>query len=89
MTVKAKKRRELRSFRLVTVASAALAAAFLVWIGLGLGGEQATDLVSDLGQATAALVAAWACYNAAKKVQGESIRYTSRGRRSRHLVTKN
>jgi hypothetical protein len=33
--------------------------------------------------------ASWQFPNAAKRVQDESIRYTSRGRRSRHLVTKN
>jgi signal transduction histidine kinase len=67
VTVKAKKRRELRSFRLVMVASAALTAAFLAWVGLELGGKWVTALVSDLGQATAALVAAWACFNAARR----------------------
>jgi signal transduction histidine kinase len=67
VTVKAKKRRELRSFRLVTVASGALAAVFLVWVGLELGGKRATEVVSDLGQATAALIAAWACFNAARR----------------------
>jgi signal transduction histidine kinase len=67
VTVKAKKRRELRSFRVAAVAAAALAAVFLVWVGLELGGEQATKLFSNLGQATAALVAAWACYNAANR----------------------
>jgi signal transduction histidine kinase len=67
VTVKAKKRRELRSFHLVTVASGALAAGFLVWVGLELGGKRATEVVSDLGQATAALIAAWACFNAAHR----------------------
>ena len=37
VTVKAKKRNELRSFRLVAMAAAALGAGFLVWVGLGLG----------------------------------------------------
>jgi signal transduction histidine kinase len=67
VTVKAKKRRELRSFRLVMVASAAFTAVFLAWVGLELGGRRATELVSDLGPATAALIAAWACFNAARR----------------------
>jgi signal transduction histidine kinase len=67
VTVKARKRRELRSFRLVVSASAALTLLFLVWVGLGFGDNAATELTSDLIQATAALVAAWACFNAASR----------------------
>ena len=62
MTVKAKKRKELRSFRLVAMAAAALGAGFLAWVGLGLGTDQTTTLVSNLFQALAALAAAVACY---------------------------
>ncbi|HEV2872737.1 MAG TPA: ATP-binding protein [Actinomycetota bacterium] len=65
MTVKAKKRKELRSFRLAAVAAAALAAGFLAWIGLGVGGDGVTELVSNLVQASAALLAAAACFSAA------------------------
>ena len=36
MTVKAKKRKEQRSFRLVAIAAAAMAAIFLSWVGFGL-----------------------------------------------------
>ena len=67
MTVKAKTRRELRSFRMVIVASAVLAVLFLAWVGLGVGGNTVTKLTSDLVQAAAALVAAWACFNAANR----------------------
>ena len=65
MTVKAKKRKELRSFRLAAVAAAALGAGFLAWIGLDVGGEGVTELVSNLVQASAALLAAAACFSAA------------------------
>ena len=67
MTVKAKKRKELRSFRLVAIAAAALGAGFLAWVGLGLGAEATTTLVSNLFQAMAALAAAGACFNAARR----------------------
>jgi signal transduction histidine kinase len=67
VTVKAKKRKELRSFRLVTVASAAVAVLFLAWLQFGFGGETATKLFSNLIQAGTALVAATACYSAARR----------------------
>jgi signal transduction histidine kinase len=65
VTVKAKKRKELRSFRLAAVAAAALATGFLAWIGLGVGDDGVTELVSNLVQASAALLAAAACFSAA------------------------
>ncbi|HXQ56121.1 MAG TPA: hypothetical protein VOA19_10020, partial [Actinomycetes bacterium] len=67
MTVKARKRGELRSFRLVVVASSALTVLFLAWVGLRIGGPVVTELTSNLIQATSALVAAWACFNAATR----------------------
>jgi signal transduction histidine kinase len=67
VTVKAKKRRELRSFRLVVVASSALTVLFLAWVGLGVGGHRITQLTSNIVQAVAALVGAWACFNAARR----------------------
>jgi signal transduction histidine kinase len=67
VTVKAKKRKELRSFRLVTVASAAVAVLFLAWLQFEFGGETATKLFSNLIQAGTALVAAAACYSAARR----------------------
>jgi signal transduction histidine kinase len=65
VTVKANKRKELRSFRLVAVASAVLAVGFLAWITMGVGGDGVTELVSNLVQAAAALGAAAACFSAA------------------------
>jgi signal transduction histidine kinase len=67
VTVKAKTRRELRSFRLVTVASAAVALLFLAWVQFGIGGETVTKLFSNLVQAGTALAAATACYSAARR----------------------
>ena len=67
MTAKARKRRELRSFRLVIVVSSAVTVLFLAWVGLGVGGTTVTELISNLVQAAAALVAAWACFDAASR----------------------
>ena len=67
MTVKAKKRGELRSFRRVVVASSALTVLFLAWVGLGVGGHRITQLTSNIVQAVAALVGAWTCFNAARR----------------------
>ena len=67
MTVKAKDRKELRSFGLVTVVAALAAAVFLVWVGLGIGGSATTTLVSNLFQAGTALIAASACFSAATR----------------------
>jgi signal transduction histidine kinase len=67
VTVKAKKRGELRSFRLVVVASSALTVLFLAWVGLGVGGHRITQLTSNIVQAVAALVGAWTCFNAARR----------------------
>jgi signal transduction histidine kinase len=67
VTVKAKKRRELRSFRLVVAGSAALAVLFVAWIFFRFGGETTTRLFSDLTQAGTALFAASACFGAARR----------------------
>jgi signal transduction histidine kinase len=67
VTVKAKKRGGLRSFRSVVVASSALTVLFLAWVGLRIGGPAVTELTSNLIQATSALAAAWACFNAATR----------------------
>jgi signal transduction histidine kinase len=67
VTVKAKDPKELRSFGLVTVASALAAVAFLAWVGLGIGGPETTTLVSNLFQAGTALIAASACFSAATR----------------------
>ncbi|HJU03216.1 MAG TPA: ATP-binding protein [Actinomycetes bacterium] len=66
-TVKAKKRKELRSFRLVTVASAAVTVVFLAWVQFGFGGATVTKLFSNLIQAGTALIAAAACFSAARR----------------------
>jgi signal transduction histidine kinase len=65
VTVKAKKRKELRSFHLAAAAATALAAGFLAWVGIGIGGKAVTELVSNLVQASAALLGAAACFSAA------------------------
>jgi signal transduction histidine kinase len=65
VTVRAKKPNELRSFRLAAVVATALAAGFLAWIGVGVGSKAVTELVSNLVQASAALLAAGACFHAA------------------------
>jgi signal transduction histidine kinase len=67
VTVKARTPRELRSFRVVAVALSALAVLFVAWVGLGIGGNAVTELTSNLAQATAALMAAWACFTAATR----------------------
>jgi signal transduction histidine kinase len=67
VTVKAKKRKEQRGFRLVAGAVAALATIFLAGVGFGLGGSAATKLFSNLFQAAAALAAAAACFSAARR----------------------
>ncbi|MFL5793301.1 MAG: sensor histidine kinase [Actinomycetota bacterium] len=87
MTVKAKKRGELRSFRLVVVASSALTVLFLAWVGLRVGGPAVTELTSNLIQATSALVAAWACFNAAtRNPYGFGRAWTASLRRSWRLL---
>jgi signal transduction histidine kinase len=67
LTVKAKRRRELRSFHLAAAASAALTALFLVWVGLELGGREATGVFTNLTQSVAPLAAAAACFHAANR----------------------
>jgi signal transduction histidine kinase len=67
VTVKARNRKELRSFGLVAATAAVAAVVFLVWVGFGLGGDATTTLVSNLFQAATALVAAGACFSAANR----------------------
>jgi signal transduction histidine kinase len=67
VTVKARKAQELTSFRLVAAGSAALSLLFLAWVGFELGGFEATQLFSNLVQASAALLAAGACFHAAHR----------------------
>jgi signal transduction histidine kinase len=67
VTVKAKKRKDLRSFHLAAVASAATSVLFLAWVGTGVAGPKLTPLFSNLVQATSALLAAAACFHAAHR----------------------
>jgi PAS domain S-box-containing protein len=50
-----------RAFTIAAAAAAVLAAAFVAWTGLRIGGDEATVAVDDLGEAVAALVAALSC----------------------------
>jgi signal transduction histidine kinase len=68
VTVKAKKRKEPRSFNLAAIASAALTALFLVWVGLELGGRTATGMFTNLVQTVVPLAAAAACFHAANRI---------------------
>jgi signal transduction histidine kinase len=52
---------------LVIIVSCAVTVLFLTWVGLGVGGTTVTKLISNLVQAAAALVAAWACFDAASR----------------------
>jgi two-component system, sensor histidine kinase and response regulator len=59
-----------RGWRVFTVAAAAaaiLAAAFVAWTALRIGGDQATVAVDDIGEAVAALIAAASCGLAAAR----------------------
>jgi signal transduction histidine kinase len=67
VTVKARNPKELRNFRLVTVASALAGAGFLIWVGTGIGGPETTTLISNIVQAGSALIAAGACFTAASR----------------------
>jgi signal transduction histidine kinase len=67
VTVKAKRRKELRTFTVAAVASAVLVALFLVWVGFQLGGETVTLAFTNLVQALVALAAAFACFHAANR----------------------
>jgi signal transduction histidine kinase len=67
VTVKAKKRKDLRSFQLAAVASAATAVLFLFGIGFGIGEPEVTALFSNIAQAVVPLLAAAACFHAAHR----------------------
>jgi two-component system sensor histidine kinase/response regulator len=59
-----------RGWRVFTVAAAAaaiLAAAFVAWTALRIGGDQTTVAVDDIGEAVAALIAALSCGLAAAR----------------------
>jgi two-component system, sensor histidine kinase and response regulator len=56
-----------RAFTIAAAAAAVLAAAFITWTALRIGGDQATIAVDDIGEAVAALIAAITCGLAAAR----------------------
>jgi signal transduction histidine kinase len=58
---------QLRTFHVAVVASAAVAAAFVAWMALGIGGPGVTLAVSNVIQALVPLAAAGACFHAAHR----------------------
>ncbi|HUZ86075.1 MAG TPA: ATP-binding protein [Candidatus Baltobacterales bacterium] len=56
-----------RAFTIAAVVAGALAAAFVAWTALRVGGDQATIAVDDIGEAVAALIAAASCGLAAAR----------------------
>jgi PAS domain S-box-containing protein len=66
-----------RGWRVFTVAAAAaaiLAAAFVAWTALRIGGDQTTVAVDDIGEAVAALIAAVSCGLAAARTSQRTRR---------------
>lgn len=59
-----------RVFAVAAVAAAVAVAAFLAWSGFRIGGETLTTAVEDVGQASAAMVAALSCAFAARRSSG-------------------
>jgi hypothetical protein len=55
------------SFALGLMLTAMVAAVYAAWMYFGFGGETATTLFSNLVQALVPLVAAWACFRAARR----------------------
>jgi signal transduction histidine kinase len=58
---------EERSFRLAAAVAAAVAVAFVVWVLLSLGGPDVTKAVDDVVVALVPLLAAGACFHAARR----------------------
>jgi two-component system sensor histidine kinase/response regulator len=56
-----------RVFTIAAAAAAVLAAAFVTWTALRIGGDQTTIAVDDIGEAVAALIAAFSCGLAAAR----------------------
>jgi two-component system sensor histidine kinase/response regulator len=61
-----------RAFTLAATAAALLAAAFVAWTALRIGGDQATVAVDDIGEAVAALIAAGSCGLAAVRTSNRT-----------------
>jgi two-component system sensor histidine kinase/response regulator len=61
-----------RAFTIAASAAALLAAAFVAWTALRLGGDTATVAVDDIGEAVAALIAAISCGLAAARTSNRT-----------------
>jgi PAS domain S-box-containing protein len=61
-----------RAFAIAATAAALLAAAFVAWTALRIGGEQASVAVDDIGEAVAALIAAISCGLAAARTSNRT-----------------
>ena len=61
-----------RAFTLAATAAALLAAAFVAWTALRIGGDQATVAVDDIVEAVAALIAAGSCGLAAVRTSNRT-----------------
>lgn len=61
--------RDWRAFTVAAVVAGTLAAAFVAWTALRVGGDQATIAVDDIGEAVAALIAAASCGFAAARTE--------------------
>ncbi|HEY4914524.1 MAG TPA: PAS domain-containing sensor histidine kinase [Candidatus Dormibacteraeota bacterium] len=64
--------RDWRAFSIAATAAALLAAAFVVWTALRIGGDTATVAVDDIGEAVAALIAAISCGLAAARTSNRT-----------------
>ncbi len=62
--------RDWRAFTIASVGAVALSIGFVAWTSLRIGGDQPTIAVDDIGEAVAALVAAFSCGLAAWRNQG-------------------
>ncbi|MGH7762425.1 MAG: ATP-binding protein [Candidatus Dormibacteraceae bacterium] len=61
-----------RAFTIAAAAAAVLAAAFVTWTALRMGGDQAAIAVDDIGEAVAALIAAASCGLAAARTSNRT-----------------
>jgi len=64
--------RDWRPFTIAAAAAAVAAVAFIAWTVLRLGGDQATIAVDDIGEAVAAMIAAFSCGLAAFQTSGRT-----------------
>jgi two-component system, sensor histidine kinase and response regulator len=61
-----------RAFTIAAAAAGVMAAAFMTWTALRIGGDQATIAVDDIGEAVAALIAALSCGLAAARTSSRT-----------------